>query len=65
MDNYRFILFVALAFILVMIYQAWEEQNRPATPTSTSTSVPRSPTAPSAFTDRAVFAKRRRCTVRS
>jgi len=47
MDNYRFILFVALAFILVMIYQAWEEQNRPATPTSTSTSVPRSPTAPS------------------
>jgi YidC/Oxa1 family membrane protein insertase len=35
MDNYRLILFVALAFIVLMIYQAWEQQeSHKTTPTA-------------------------------
>jgi len=48
MDNYRLVLFVALAFIVMMIYQAWEEENRPAqtpAPASAPTTTTREPTA--------------------
>ncbi|HEX9811093.1 MAG TPA: membrane protein insertase YidC [Burkholderiales bacterium] len=64
MDNYRLLLFVALAFIVMMIYQAWEEENRvtqapapaasstPSAPASGSPSsaagVPSAPPAPTA-----------------
>ena len=63
MDNYRLVLFLALAFILVMIYQAWEREHpavrsepevsqttaeKPATPNQpASQGVPKAPPAPS------------------
>jgi YidC/Oxa1 family membrane protein insertase len=54
MDNYRLVLFVALAFIVLMIYQAWEQQetrnapNRTAAPSESTQPTPagnRQPTA--------------------
>jgi YidC/Oxa1 family membrane protein insertase len=40
MDNYRLLLFVALAFIVTMIYQAWEEEHRPPQPVATTQALP-------------------------
>jgi len=48
MDNQRLILFLALAAIIVMIWSAWEAENRPApAPTETpSNAVPAAPATP-------------------
>jgi YidC/Oxa1 family membrane protein insertase len=32
MDNYRLVLFIALAFVLLLIWQAWERERMPAPP---------------------------------
>ena len=47
MDNYRLILFFALAFIMMLLWQAWEQETRPPTPAPTSAGAPADATLPS------------------
>ena len=44
MDNYRLLLFGALAFIVMMIYQAWEQENHEPPRVANSASTPSAPT---------------------
>ena len=46
MDSQRTILFVALSVIILLLWQAWESERRPAPTTTQSTAVPVAPTAP-------------------
>lgn len=53
MDNQRLFLFFALAMVLMLIWQAWEQQHAPppttaSAPPATSPDVPATPTTPSA-----------------
>jgi YidC/Oxa1 family membrane protein insertase len=48
MDFQRTLLFVALSIIVLMLWQAWEAEQRPAPTTSQSTEVPVAPSAPAA-----------------
>jgi len=47
MDNQRLILFIALSAIIVMIWTAWEAEQRPAATVPAKTQVPTAPSAPS------------------
>ena len=45
MDNQRFILFIALSVIILLLWSAWENEHRPA-PAPVSQSIPAAPSAP-------------------
>ncbi|MDH3638111.1 MAG: membrane protein insertase YidC [Gammaproteobacteria bacterium] len=47
MDIQRLLLFVALAFTMLLIYQRWLEENQPPEPVATGTAGTATPTAPS------------------